>query len=882
MDSSKYKQVLIFMKQMLTIKTHKLPLAIFCERLLTTSSAVIRYAVVLAGLTIGFTTTLQAQEDENLEVFDYTDPQDYEIGGIKVTGAFFSDEVAIIGVSGLAVGDKIRIPGYDIPRALRNLWRLRLFTDVQIIQEKKIGDVIFLEYILQERPRLSRFSYKGVKKSFHDDLNDEVNRYLLKGGIVTEDIKVNASESIRAFFVEKGFLDTRVLVEEINDTSRVNAVRLLFDVDLNDKIKIKDIIFTGNTAVTSRRLRKEMETKEKRRFLTGSKFIAEEYDTDQDAIIAFYNKIGYRDARIIQDSSWRNEKGELVLRIDMMEGTQYFFRDIAFKGNSIYETQQLEDVLGITKGDVYNQELLETRLSFSQDGRDVSTLYMDNGYLFFRADPIETAIEGDSIDLEIRIFEGPQATIDKVTIAGNDRTHEHVIRRELRTRPGDKFSRSDIIRSQRQIINLNYFNPENLGINTPVNPNRGTVDIEYTVEEKPSDQLELSAGWGGQRRVIGTLGVTFNNFSLRNITNRKAWHPLPQGDGQRVSLRAQTNGDFYQSYNVSFTEPWLGGKKPTSLTVAGFYNRFTNGASKANAAAYQSFNITQFSVSVGTRLRWPDDNFVSRTGVNIQTLNLQNWSLFNVFRSDNGEVVRGGYYNNFSITQTLARSTINDPLFPKEGSNISLSVQFTPPYSVFQDKNYSDLPPEDRYRWLEYHKWRFDADWYATLVGKLVLKAQTKFGIIGSYNNEIGTSPFERFQLGGDGINNQQFGYAGVDIISSRGYEIADFPGNTIGNGQEVATPLYSKLTFELRYPLSLNPSSTIYVLAFAQGANAWRNGRDFNPFELQRSVGGGVRVFLPMFGTLGFDYGIGIDKSGPRTLQNLGDFNIILGFEPE
>lgn len=866
---------------MLTIKAHKLPLAIFCERLLTTSSAFIRFAVLLAGLTLGFTATLQAQEDEDLEVFDYTDAQDYEIGGIKVTGAFFSDETAIIGVSGLAVGDKIRIPGYDIPRALKNLWRLRLFTDVQIIQEKKIGDVIFLEYILQERPRLSRFSYKGVKKSFHDDLNDEVDRYLLKGGIVTEDIKVNASESIRAFFVEKGYLDTRVIVEEINDTSRVNAVRLVFDVNQGEKIKVKTISFTGNTAVTSRRLRKEMEIKEKRRFLTGSKFIAEEYDADQEAIVAFYNKIGYRDARIIRDSSWRNEKGELMLRLDMTEGTQYFFRDIAFKGNSIYETQQLEEVLGIAKGDVYNQELLETRLSFSQDGRDVSTLYMDNGYLFFRADPIETAIEGDSIDLEIRIFEGPQATIDKVTIAGNDRTHEHVIRRELRTRPGDKFSRSDIIRSQRQIINLNYFNPENLGINTPVNPNRGTVDIEYTVEEKPSDQLELSAGWGGQRRVIGTLGVTFNNFSLRNITNRKAWHPLPQGDGQRVSLRAQTNGDFYQSYNVSFTEPWLGGKKPTSLTVAGFYNRFTNGVPKT-VASHQSFNITQFSVSVGTRLRWPDDNFVSRTGINIQTLNLQNWGLFNVFRSDNGEVVRGGYYNNFSITQTLARSTINDPLFPKEGSNISLSVQFTPPYSAFDDKNYADLPPEDRYRWLEYHKWRFDAEWYATLVGKLVLKAQTKFGVIGSYNREIGTSPFERFQLGGDGINNQQFGYAGVDIISSRGYEIADFPGNTIGNGQEVATPLYSKLTFELRYPLSLNPSSTIYVLAFAQGANAWRNGRDFNPFELQRSVGGGVRVFLPMFGTLGFDYGIGFDKTGPRTLQNMGDFNIILGFEPE
>jgi outer membrane protein insertion porin family len=584
----------------------------------------------------------------------------------------------------------------------------------------------------------------------------------------------------------------------------------------------------------------------------------------------------------LSDSTWRNEKGDLEMLINMEEGNKYYFRNIVFKGNSIYDNPTLEGVLAINKGDVFNQELLDTRLSFSQEGRDVSTLYMDNGYLFFRVDPIETAIIGDSIDLELRIFEGPQATIDKVTIAGNDRTHEHVIRRELRTMPGQKFSRSEIIRSQRQIMNLNYFNPETLGINTPVNPNRGTVDIEYTVEEKPSDQLELSAGWGGQRRVIGTLGVTFNNFSLRNIANRKAWHPLPQGDGQRVSLRAQTNGNFYQSYNISFTEPWLGGKKPTSLTVSAFFNKFTNGASKDNAAAYQSFNIKQLSVSVGTRLKWPDDNFISRTGVNIQTLNLQNWSLFNVFRTDAGEIVRGGAYNNFSVTQTLARSTVNDPLFPKEGSSISLSVQFTPPYSLFNNKDYRDLTPADRYRWLEYHKWRLDADWYTPLAGKLVLKAQAKFGFLGAYDNSIGVSPFERFQVGGDGINNQQFGYAGVDIISSRGYEIRDLPANVIGNGQEVATPAYSKLTFELRYPLSLNPSSTIYVLAFAQGINSWRTVADFNPFELQRSVGGGVRVFLPMFGTLGFDYGIGFDKSGPRTLSNMGDFNIILGFEPE
>ncbi len=722
-------------------------------------------------LLLPFCLAAQSASD-SLEVFDYSNPQEYEIGGITVSGAYFSDDNAIIGVSGLTVGDKIRIPGYDIPRAMKNLWRLRLFTDVQVLQTKTIGDVIFLELIVMERPRLSRFSYRGVKKSLHDDLNDEVNLYLLRGGIVTENTKVNAAEAIRTFFVEKGFLDTSVDVEEITDTTRVNAVRLVFDVDRNDRVKIQDIVFVGNTAVKDRRLRKRMQgTKERSRLFASSKFIQEEYTADKDAIIAYYNTLGYRDARITSDSLWRDENGRLRLQLNIDEGNQYFFRDIAFKGNSIYDTETLESVLGIESGDVYNQELLQTRLSFSQDGRDVSTLYMDNGYLFFQADPIETAIEGDSIDLELRIFEGPQATIDKVTITGNDRTHEHVIRRELRTRPGDKFSRSDIIRSQRQIMNLNYFNPETLGINTPVNPNRGTVDIDYTVEEKPSDQLELSAGWGGQRRVIGTLGVTFNNFSLRNITNREAWHPLPQGDGQRLSLRAQTNGDFYQSYNVSFTEPWLGGRKPTSFTVAGFFNRFTNGGTKGTET-YQSFNITQLSLSLGTRLRWPDDNFVSRTGVNIQTLNLQNWSLFNVFRTDNGEIVRGGYYNNFSITQTFARSTINDPLFPQEGSNISLTVQFTPPYSLFSDKEYEDLPAQERFRWLEYHKWRFDAEWYTPVVGKLILKAQAKIGILGAYNQDIGVSPFERFQVGGDGINNQQFGYAGVDIISSRGYEI--------------------------------------------------------------------------------------------------------------
>ena len=836
--------------------------------------------VFVAVFVLPFAVNAQASTD-TVPVFNYDNPLDYEIGGIKVIGANFSDDNAIISIAGFKVGDKIRIPGPEVQKAIKSLWRLRLFTDVQVLKEKTIGDIVFLEIVVEERPRLTRHSYKGVKKGYHDDLNDEINKYLLKGGIVTENVKANACEAIEGFFMGKGFLDARCSVFEVPDSTRANAVRLVFNVNRGDKVKIKEIDFRGNEKVKDKKLRKQLEnTKERKRLFASSKFIKDDYKTDKESVIAYYNTLGFRDARILNDSTYRDEDGFLHVLIDIEEGNRYYFRDISWKGNSIYDTETLAQVLGIESGEVYDQELLETRLRFSQDGRDVSTLYMDNGYLFFQVDPIEIAVENDSIDLEIRIFEGPQATIDKVVINGNDRTHEHVIRRELRTRPGQKFSRSDIIRSQREIINLGYFNPETLGINTPVNPQRGTVDIEYAVEEKPSDQLELSAGWGGAQRVIGTLGVSFNNFSLRNVFNKDAWRPLPQGDGQRLSLRAQTNGDFYQSYNISFTEPWLGGRKPNSLTVAGFFNRFAFGT--RGTETYQNFNIRQASVSLGTRLKWPDDNFVSNTALNIQTLSLDNWSR-GLFRTDDGEIVQEGNYNNFSLRQTIARSTVNDPIFPKDGSRISLSVQFTLPYSLFSDKDYSELSARERFKYLEYHKWRFDAEWYTPIVGNLVLKAQAKIGLLGFYNSDIGTSPFERFQLGGDGINNQQFGFAGVDIISLRGYEIADLEANQDPTGGTSATPLFDKFTLELRYPLSLNPNSTIYVLAFAQGGNSWREFSDFNPFDVKRSVGLGLRVFLPMFGTLGFDYGIGFDKPGAdRTLQGLGDFNIVLGFEPE
>lgn len=837
--------------------------------------------LAVIALLLALPPAIFGQTEDQIPVFPFGDPVEYEIGGVTVTGATYSESVAIIGVSGLSVGDKIRIPGAEIPRAMKALMRLRLFTNVQIVLDKVVGDVVFLEIQLQERPRLSKYTYRNIAKTYHENLNEQVNKFLLKGSIVTEDVKVNAQRAIEKFFIDKGFFDASVRVIEEPDTARANSVVVIFDADRGERIKIEEIEFAGADNAQHKKLaRKLKNTRAKGRLFGSSKLVRKEYEEDKKELVKYYNTIGYRDARVLGDSIWRDaETGRIRMRIDIEEGNKYYFRNIVWKGNSIYDTEALQSILGIEKGEVYNQELLEKRLKFSQDGRDVSTLYMDNGYLFFNVDPVEVAIEGDSIDLEMRIFEGPQATIDKVIIKGNDRTHEHVIRRELFTRPGEKFSRSDILRSQRQIVNLGYFNPEALGINTPVNPQRGTVDIEYTVEEKPSDQLELSAGWGGIQRVIGTLGVSFNNFSTRNIFKKESWRPLPQGDGQRFSIRAQTNGNFFQSYNISLTDPWLGGKKPNSFTVAGFYNRFSG----FNTA--QSLSILQGSASLGTRLKWPDDNFVSTTALNLQTLTLNDWSAGAIgsFTDDAGNNINNGKFNNFSIRQTLARSTVFDPIFPRDGSRVSLSVQFTLPYSLFNNKDYSELTVAERYRWLEYHKWRFDAEWYTPLVGKLVLRTSAKIGIVGFYNREIGTTPFERFQVGGDGINNQQFGFQGVDIISMRGYEVENIAANFDALGRTSPAPIFDKFTIEARYPLSLNPSSTIYVLAFAQGGNAWRSLRDFNPFDLKRSAGFGMRVFLPMFGLLGFDYGFGFDN--PRTgpgLKGLGNFNIVLGFEPE
>lgn len=835
----------------------------------------------ILSLFLSFSAALTGQTGE----FIPYDSKVYEISAIRVSGNEHSDGNAIIAISGLRVGQNISVPGPEIPNAIKAIYKQRLFVQVEILLENMVGNIAGLEIKVLEKPRYSTHSYKGIKKSAHEDLNVILSNHLPKNAVFTEEISVALSKNMEQHFIEKGYLDAKVVILELPDEKKANAIKLVIDVRKGERVKIQDISFTGNKLVSSRKLRKQLkETKRKGRIFSKSKFEESKYEEDKSHLISYYNNEGFRNAKILSDSIWRGDNGNLNIRIDLFEGNRFYFRNISIKGNSLYTDQHIKNVLGIQKGDVYNQELLEKRLSFSDDGRDVSSLYMDEGYLFFKAEPAEIGVENDSVDIVIRITEGPPATIERVVVNGNDRTHEHVIRRELRTRPGQKFSRSDIIRSQRAIMSLGYFNPESLGINTPVNPKRGTVDIEYSVEERPSDQLELSAGWSAYG-LIGTLGVVFNNFSTRNFFKKSSWSPLPQGDGQKLSLRAQTNGRYYQSYNFSFTEPWLGGKRPTSLTIGGIYSIIDNTAFSGSSAG--SLSILRATGALGSQLKWPDDNFAITSALSVERIRLDNYL---GFYAGTTPVDNGDFYN-ISLKTTFIRSTVSDPLFPRSGSRLSLSVQLTPPYSSFRNNwNPNDETVNERYRWVEYHKWRFDGEWYLNLVDKLVLSFNAKMGLLGYYNKTLKAPPFERFVVGGDGLNNQSFTVTGRDIFALRGYEVDEVKAKTLedyqlGTIREDAT-IFNKFTMELRYPLSLNPSATMFASLWAQGGNSWNSFSEYNPFQLKRSVGAGIRIFLPMFGLLGFDYGFGIDKPwlDPKTTswKDYAKFSIILGFEPE
>lgn len=792
---------------------------------------------------------------------DYSAPKQYEIGDITVSGTRYLDKKVLVLLSGLTKGETIQVPGEAITEAIHKLWDQGLFSDIDIRVTRIYEGKIYLELVLQERPRLSKYALKGVKKGDANDIRESIR--LIKGKVVTENLIVNTENIIKNHFVDKGFLNVEVDTKMDNDSTLPNNVILKFNVNKGKKVKIAKIIFRGNEEVKNGKLSRSMkETKQRQwwRVWKTSKFLDYEYEADKKALIAKYNQMGYRDARILSDTIYKVNKRLINIEVNLEEGRKYYFRNIEWVGNTKYSSVVLDKILGIKKGDVYDQSRLEANLFMNPNGRDVSSLYLDDGYLFFNVEPVEALVVNDSIDLEMRVREGKQATINKVTVIGNTKTNDHVILREIRTKPGQLFSRADIIRSQRELSQLGYFNAETLGVEPKPNPVDGTVDIEYTVEERPSDQIELSGGWGAGR-IVGTLGVSFNNFSLRNMFKKGAWRPLPAGDGQRLSLRAQSNGLFFQSYNFSFMEPWLGGNKPNAFSVSAFHSVQSNGI-QSGELNRESIRITGVSVGLGTRLKWPDDFFLVQGELSYQNYILENYQLISGFNNGNSHT--------FSLKGTLTRNSIGDPIFPTYGAILAASVELTPPFSAFSpNTDYANAEPSEKYKLIEYHKWKFDAKWYISLAKNLVIETKMQFGFLGGYNRQLGISPFERFYVGGDGLSG--FGLDGREIVALRGYDNNSLSSNFGGT-------IFTKYGAEFRYRVSPNPQATVYVLAFAEAGNSWLTFNDYKPFQLNKSAGLGVRIFLPMFGLLGLDYGWRFDDVPGRPDMAPGQFHFSIG----
>jgi len=878
---------------------------VFCILCVTSSSW-----AQLGGSGGGLSKLGQSQAAEQPRV------KEYELAGITVSGAKYLDQDLLISVTNLTVGQKLHLPNDEsIAKAIKSLWKQELFSNVNITITKYIDDKVFINIAVEERPRLARFNFRNIKQNEAKELKSKIS--LVANKVVTEATKKEATERIKKYYTDKGFGRVQVKVLERKDTTASNKVILTFIIDKGNKTHINQINIVGAENATDTRLKRTLkDTKEmtrltlhpgaevnvypvpKRSFkkyvdqfgflsptktldaldqyfkfklFSSSKFNATKFEDDKTSMINYYNTLGYRDASVAADTVYPVMNGNINVDIRVKEGHKYYFGDITWKGNTKYSSEFLARALGIKKGDTYNASLLETRmgrqLSPDGNGEDVSSLYMDDGYLFFNIEPVETSISGgDTINLEMRISEGSQATIRDINITGNERTNEHVIRRDIRTLPGNKFSRQDLIRSQREIGNLGFFDAEKIGINPKPHPEDGTVDIDYSVVEKSSDQLQLSAGFGGGVNFYGTVGVTFNNFAIRNIFRPKMWDPLPVGDGQKFSINYSSNGAYYNSATMAFTEPWLGGRKPNSLTVNFTYSKYS--AAAIGTDPNVSFiRMAGAGVSMGKRLNWPDNYFVFNYGVFYNNYRLNNYALIPNFS--------GGFSNDFHFKFILSRNSIGpNPLYPTTGSNVSLTLQITPPYSAFTGDNYAAESYQEKYKWIEYHKYKFNADFYQKIYGNLVLRVVAKYGFMGYYNQGIGFSPFERFQVGGDGLSGYSY-FVGKDIISQRGYEIYD----------EDAV-IFNKYQCEIRYPFSLAPTATIYGLVFADAANAWDNFGSYNPFQLNRDVGVGVRIFLPMFGLLGLDYGIGLDRynaaTGNTSLQNISKFNFMLGFEPE
>ncbi len=853
-------------------------------------------------------TFAQTSEEEKPVVLYSGTPKKYEIADIKVVGADNYEDYVIINLSGLSKGQTITIPGEEITQACKRYWRHGLFSDVSITLDKVEGDKAWLTIHVVMRPRVSELNFHGVKKSEREDLEAKIG--MIKGNQITPNQIDRAKTLIERYFDDKGFKNAEVIINQRDDKTKENQVIVDIEVDKKEKVKVHQITIVGNKAIKTKKLKRVMKkTNEKGKLLNlfrTKKFVEENYEADKQLIIDKYNELGYRDAVIVVDSVTPYDEKTVNVFMQIEEGQKYYLRNITWVGNTLYPSEQLSYLLRMKKGDVYNQKLLEERTTTDEDA--IGNLYYNNGYLFYSLDPVEVNIVGDSIDLEMRIYEGRQATINKIIISGNDRVYENVVRRELRTRPGDLFSREQLMRSLREIQQMGHFDPEQLQPDIKPRPEDGTVDIGYPLVSKANDQVEFSAGWG-QTGIIGKLSLKFTNFSLANLL-----HPgenyrgiLPQGDGQTLTVSAQTNARYYQQYSLSFYDPWFGGKRPNAFSVSAFYSRQTDISSQYyNDAFYNNYynsfysgmygyglynygnyinyenyydpdkSVQMYGVALmfGKRLKWPDDYFQISAELSYQRYVLSDWQYF---------PVTNGKCNDLSINLTLARSSSDNPIYPRTGSEFSLSVQFTPPYSLFNGVDYSkyNLNNQDdinrMHKWVEYHKWKFKSKVYIPLMDPYtvkrtpVLMGRVEFGLLGHYN-KYKKSPFGTFEVGGDGMTG--YSYYATETIALRGYE----NGSLASYGNEGYA--YTRLALELRYPLMLETSTSIYALTFVEAGNAWQEVGDFNPFDLKRSAGVGVRIFLPMVGMMGIDWAYGFDKIRGTSQYGGSQFHFILGQE--
>lgn len=809
----------------------------------------------------------------------YSSPTKYQIAKIKVDGVKYLDEDVLIQLSGLSEGASIMIPGDEITKAIKKLYAEGLFSDVKIMADKIVGNEIYLRIFLQERPRLSSINYIGSTKSETKKIKEKLK--LQSGVQVTDNLIMNTKYVIEKYYKEKGFYQISVDISQRDDKEKENNIILDINIKRKNKIKISNVFIEGNKDISDYKLKTSMKkTNEKSlmNFFKSSKFIKENFEEDKFLLLEKYNELGYRDAIIVSDSVVSDSDKRVNIFLKVEEGPKYYFNNLKWVGNSVYTAEALTAHLKLQKGDVYNSNLLDKRLK--SDENSVHSEYLDNGYLFCDIQAVETVVGKDSIDVEFRVMERQQATLNKIIIEGNNTTHEHVARRELFTYPGDLFSKSMIIRSARELAQLGHFNPESIVPTPKPNMESGTVDIVYSLEEKANDQIELSGGWGAGM-IIGSVGLKLSNFSMRNALNPKAWRPIPRGDGQTLSLKAQTNGQYYTSFSASFVEPWLGGKKRNSLSTSIYYTHQTGYAS--GYSPYNPYSQGQMaqdenkymdvlggSVGLGRRLTWPDNWFSMYNEVSYQRYDLKNWDYY---------IIKNGNVNNFSFSTTIARNSSDNPLYPRNGSDLSLKISLTPPYSLFSNKDYSKVPDEEKFKWIEYHKWEFKSKFYTPLTKNthtLVLYTGIEYGFLGYYDKDR-KSPFEGYEVGGDGMS----GYSlyGKEYVKLRGYEnnslsARDAYGNSSAN-------LYSKMTMELRYPLSLAQQATIYALAFVEAGNSWNKINEFQPFDLKRSAGVGIRIFLPMFGLLGIDWGYGYDKTISGKASDSGShFSFVLGKE--